>query len=157
MHPNEQLLNKFYQSFQNRDYHSMNECYHPEATFQDPAFTLKGKQIKAMWHMLCAAGKDMKLEFRDIQADDKRGKAHWDVHYSVLIVRKINNSIDAEFKFKDGLIFEHKDSFDFQSWLTQAAGPLGVLIGGFPLLQLPLRKGVHLGLMAFIQTHPEYR
>ena len=40
MHPNEQLIHKFYTAFQNGDALTMKECYHPDIQFRDPAFGL---------------------------------------------------------------------------------------------------------------------
>ena len=52
----------------------MQSLYHPEAHFSDPVFTsLNSAEVKAMWQMLVTAGKDLKITFQDIKADDKRG------------------------------------------------------------------------------------
>jgi len=52
MHSNATLLHKLFTSLDNHDHKEMSACYHPDATFSDIAFNLKGrKQIHAMWHM----------------------------------------------------------------------------------------------------------
>ena len=110
-HANAELLTKFYSAFAMCDADTMASCYHENAEFQDPAFSLHGKkEILAMWTMLCATvnekGRDVwKLEFSGIAADDVRGKAHWEPHYRFSATgRTVHNIIDARFMFKDGLI-----------------------------------------------------
>lgn len=83
MHTNAELIKKFYTSFANRDPAGMAECYHSKVEFSDPVFPdLKGSRAAAMWKMLCERGKDLKIEFRDIDADDSSGRAHWEAWYT---------------------------------------------------------------------------
>ena len=56
MHPNAQTLQRFYTAFAQLDHATMAACYAPDATFDDEAFSLKGRdQIGGMWRMLCTA------------------------------------------------------------------------------------------------------
>jgi ketosteroid isomerase-like protein len=130
---NEQLLNRFYEAFQKKDHKTMATCYHPKVTFGDPAFThLEGWRASAMWMMLCERGKDLELEFRDIEADDKTGKAFWEAHYTFSKTGlKVHNKINAAFKFQDGLIIEHRDTFDMKKWMGMALGFKGKILGLF--------------------------
>ena len=83
MSQNQQLIEKFYSSFQKCDWASMAECYHDDIHFSDPVFPdLHGLEAKAMWHMLCGRSKDLKVTFRDVQADETTGQAHWEATYS---------------------------------------------------------------------------
>jgi hypothetical protein len=137
---NKALIGRFYTAFKQKDYATMAECYHPEAYFRDEAFELTGKEIGAMWHMLCLRGKDMTLEF---SVTDQAGKitAHWEPKYSFSQTgRFVHNIVDAEFEFKDGLIIKHIDSFDFWSWSRQALGAPGLLLGWTPLLRNKVSK-----------------
>ena len=69
MHPNAQLIERFYTAFSNRDAAGMAACYYPEVAFDDPAFPgLKGWEAAAMWTMLCERGKDLKVVFSGIEA-----------------------------------------------------------------------------------------
>ena len=43
-HANAELLNKFYTAFANLDAETMASCYHENAEFDDPAFSLRGKK-----------------------------------------------------------------------------------------------------------------
>jgi ketosteroid isomerase-like protein len=137
MHPNEELIKKFYTAFQNRDAEAMAACYHPNVTFSDPVFPdLKGADAGAMWAMLLERGKDLRLEFSGVQADESEGKAHWDAFYSFSRTgNKVHNSIDASFRFQDGKIISHRDNFDFWRWSRQALGTTGLLLGWSPFLQ----------------------
>ena len=82
MHPNEKLIFDFYTAFQKRDFGTMKSFYHPEATFRDPVFRLAGKEVGAMWHMLCERGRDLEITFSGIRADHEKGQVHWEAYYS---------------------------------------------------------------------------
>lgn len=152
MNPNAALIHTFYTAFRNKDFQTMGACYHPEATFKDEAFDLRTvEEIRAMWEMLCTRGKDLKLEFRDVKAGDTTGSAHWDAWYSFSKTgRKVHNSIDAAFAFKDGLIFRHRDRFSFYRWSRQALGMPAVLLGWLPFFQKKVRKTAMEGLRNFM-------
>jgi len=152
MHPNAQLIEKFYTAFQSRDADAMCACYHPEVTFTDPAFgTLHGAQAASMWRMLVERGKDLQVTFRDVQADETRGSAHWEARYTFSKSRRpVHNIIEAEFVFKDGLILQHTDRFSFSRWASQALGSLGALLGWTPFLQSAVRKNALRGLEKFM-------
>lgn len=152
MHPHAQLIERFYQAFQKRDGAAMARCYHPEVHFSDPAFPdLRGARAGAMWTMLCAKGKDLRLEYRDVQADDRTGSAHWEAWYTFSKTgRPVHNQIDARFEFRDGLIVRHQDRFDFHRWASQALGPAGRLLGGFGFLRRKVQAMAAKGLDEFI-------
>ena len=87
MHPNAQTLQRLYTAFAQLDHATMAACYAPDATFDDEAFSLKGRdEIGGMWRMLCAATKKpgaaehWKLAFSGIDADATSGKAHREAH-----------------------------------------------------------------------------
>lgn len=137
MHPNAALITRFYEAFAARDGAAMAACYHPEATFSDPAFPgLKGKEPGAMWCMLTERASDLAIRFRDVQADDTSGSAHWDADYTFATTgRFVKNEIDAKFTFRDGLIATHVDTFDFWRWSRMALGAPGLLLGWSGFLQ----------------------
>jgi ketosteroid isomerase-like protein len=141
MHPNEELIHRFYSAFQKRDAATMVACYHPEIEFSDPVFThLKGPRAGAMWKMLCERGADLKIEFCDVGADDQNGAAHWEAWYTFSTTgKKVHNIIDASFEFRDGKIVRHTDRFDLHRWAAQALGLTGKLLGGTGFLQNKIR------------------
>ena len=151
MHPNAQVITRFYEGFARRDAEAMAACYHRDIEFSDPVFTdLKGNAAGDMWRMLCARAADLAVRFEVKSADDKRGAAHWDADYTFTKTgRKVNNRIDAEFEFQDGLISRHKDQFDFWRWSRMALGTPGVLLGWSPVIRNKVRAQAAEGLAAF--------
>ncbi|MBK5229126.1 MAG: nuclear transport factor 2 family protein [Actinobacteria bacterium] len=105
MTANEGLIHRFYSAFQKQDAETMAGCYRPEVHFSDPVFTdLLGEEAGDMWRMLCSRATDLRIEFRDVTADEDRGSAHWEAWYTFSTGRKVHNVIDASFEFSDGLI-----------------------------------------------------
>ena len=129
---NNQLIEQFYNAFQQLDADKMISCYHEDITFHDPAFVnIQGNRAKGMWRMLCQNAVDLSVEFSNVKADDEIGSAHWEAHYTFSKTgRKVHNKIDASFKFKDGKIIDHKDDFNLRKWSGQALGLQGMLLGG---------------------------
>lgn len=152
MHPNAQLIERFYAAFARRDWAGMAACYHPEVHFSDEAFDLHGADAGMMWRMLLTNGKDLTLEYSGIEADDRTGRAHWDARYTFSATgRKVLNRIDASFEFRDGLIVRHVDRFDFWTWSRQALGTPGLLLGWSGFLKSKVRAKAAAGLAAFKQ------
>jgi hypothetical protein len=149
------LIDRFYRSFQQRDYRGMIACYHPDVAFSDPVFTdLRGWRAAAMWRMLCERGTDLALTFAGIAADDQGGRAHWEATYTFGAARrKVVNIIDAEFGFADGLIIRHRDRFNLWRWAGMALGAQGALLGWFPPVQNAIRRQAGRSLEEFIRKH----
>lgn len=137
-----QLLETFYTAFKNLDAESMVNCYHDEVVFEDPAFgILKGDHAKNMWRMLCKSqkGKDFKITFSNIEANDYKGSAHWEAFYTFSKTgRKVHNVIEAHFEFKDGKIIKHTDDFNLHKWAKQAMGFKGLLLGNTKFFKVKL-------------------
>jgi ketosteroid isomerase-like protein len=131
MHPHAVLINRFYEAFTERDGAGMSECYHPEIEFSDPVFPqLRGEQAGNMWRMLCERGKDLRVEYRDVEANDASGQAHWEAWYTFSATgKKVHNIIEARFAFRDGKILRHRDAFSFYAWARQALGATGLILG----------------------------
>lgn len=149
MTTNEQTIQKFYKAFQNKDYKTMQGCYGDNATFTDPVFTnLNAAEARAMWEMFCIKSKEMKIEFRNITADETKGKAEWIATYVFSSTgKKVVNRITANFVFENkpgvkgtGKIVKHTDSFNFYKWATQALGPTGFLLGWTPMVKNKVQK-----------------
>ena len=116
--------------------------YAAEVRFSDPVFpALRGDQARAMWRMLCARGKDLRIEFGEVRAGDHTGSAHWEAWYTFSATgRPVHNVIEARFTFANGLITTHTDSFDLYRWSRQALGVKGTLLGWTPLVQGAIRR-----------------
>ncbi|MCP3137319.1 nuclear transport factor 2 family protein [Pyxidicoccus xibeiensis] len=155
MHPHSQLLTDFYSAFQRRDAQAMAACYHPDAEFSDAVFIgLRHGGVTSMWRMLLERGKDLEVTFRDVQADDRTGRAHWDARYTFSASgRKVLNRIDAEFEFRDGKILRHRDRFDFWTWSRQALGPMGLVLGWSPLLRNKVQFQARKSLEKYMKEH----
>ena len=145
------LIARFYGALGRRDATAMAACYAPDATFTDPVFgTLDAAGAAAMWRMLCARGRDLRVESSRIAADDAKGRAHRRATYSSgPTARPVVNEIDAAFRFRRGLIVEHVDSFDLRRWATQALGLSGRVLGLPPLLAPMVRKQAAASLAAW--------
>jgi ketosteroid isomerase-like protein len=152
MNANEALITRFYTAFQNKDVATMQECYSDQATFSDEAFVnLNAKEVRAMWAMLIKGGKDMRIEFKDISADELGGKAHWDAYYTFSATgRKVLNQIDASFVIENDKIVKHTDHFDFYTWSKQSLGLTGFLLGWTSFLKNKVRKQASAKLAAYM-------
>ena len=147
------LIESFYTAFKQKDYQSMARCYHPEAYFKDEAFELTGKEIGAMWHMLCERGKDMTMDF-SVSENNGKVTAHWEPKYHFSQTGNfVHNIIDAEFEFRDGKIIKHIDSFNFWRWSRQALGAPGLLLGWSPFLRSKVSKMAMCNLHKFMQKN----
>jgi ketosteroid isomerase-like protein len=150
-HANAELIDRFYTAFARRDAAGMAACYHADIVFSDPVFPeLRGAEAGKMWAMLCERGTDLKLEHRDVSADDRTGKARWDAWYTFSATRrKVHNQIAARFELRDGLIVRHVDDFSFYRWSRQALGPAGLLLGWTPLVKNKVRRQAAKGLAEY--------
>ncbi len=141
LHPNAQLLQRFYGAFAAKDAATMIACYAPDAHFADPVFDLRGAEVRAMWTMFCERGRDMKIEWRDITANAATGSAHWEPHYTFSVTgRPVHNRIDSAFTFRDGLIGTQRDTFDLWRWSRMALGVKGALLGWTPMVRNAIRS-----------------
>ena len=151
-------IKRLYAAFAQLDAEAMAACYAPQASFDDEAFSLRGRaQVGAMWAMLCEAvntkGRDVwKLEVSQITDHS----AHWEPTYRFTATgRMVHNIIDAEFEFDSaGLITRHRDRFDFWRWARQALGTPGLLLGWTPLLRSKVRAQAAKNLARFMASRP---
>ncbi|MCB9749285.1 MAG: nuclear transport factor 2 family protein [Myxococcales bacterium] len=152
MHAHAELITRFYDAFAAKDGEAMAACYHDDVRFSDPVFPeLRGSDAGDMWRMLTSRATDLELEVSNITGDDARGGAHWEARYTFSATgRKVHNVIDASFRFKDGLIVEHVDDFDFYRWSRMALGPAGVLLGWTPIVRNKVRAQAGEQLRDFI-------
>ena len=152
MHPNIDLIRKFYTFFQSRNADGMIACYHAEVVFSDPAFgILKGKEATSMWRMLCERGRDLDIQFGEIHADNEKGSARWEAWYTFSKSgHRVHNKINSNFVFQGGKIIRHTDRFNLWRWSSQALGPLGTFLGWTPFVQSAIRKEARRGLDHFI-------
>ena len=149
---NQQLITNFYSSFQNKDYKGMQECYADNATFSDEVFVnLNASQVKAMWEMLCVKGKDLRLDFKNVQTNGALGSVEWIAYYTFSgSGRKVVNNVKASFVFENGKIIKHTDVFQFYKWSRQALGITGALLGWTDFFKEKVRLGAMKNLNDFM-------
>ena len=153
MHPNEILIRHFYEAFARKDYKTMQDAYHEDASFSDPVFhNLSAAEARAMWKMLLTSAKDLTIAFDNIRADDREGACHWEARYTFSGTgRKVHNIIKARFEFSEGKILRHDDDFSFWKWSRMALGGPGWLMGWSPYLLNAVRRKVKGRLKRFIE------
>ena len=149
---NKELIEKFYTSFSEGNASEMNACYHKDIVFQDPAFgILKGERAMKMWKMLLSNKKaGLEVTFSNIQTTSNAGSADWVAEYTYG-KRKVINKIHAEFKFKEGKISEHTDTFNIWKWSKQALGGIGYVLGWTPFMKNKIQKMTNRKLDYFIK------
>lgn len=156
MHPNAELIQRFYHAFNLRDADAMAACYGADVVFEDPAFgELHGAEVAAMWRMLCARASDLQVDATDIQAGDTHGSARWEARYPFTQTgRRVHNIVDARFGFHDGLIVEHRDVFDLWRWTRQALGVPGWLLGWSDFMRRKVQAQARANLRRYLASTP---
>lgn len=149
-----ETIHRFYDAFAKMDAETMAACYADDVTFSDAVFIgLRGEEARDMWRMLCSRATDLVVEKSKVRMEGDVGHAHWDARYSFGQPggkkRPVLNRIDATFKFRDGLIVDHRDDFNLYAWTRMALGPVGIFMGWTPMVQNAVRKQARGGLKAF--------
>jgi hypothetical protein len=155
-------IETLYTALRQLDGAAMASCYVADASFEDPAFNLRGRErIGGMWRMLTEAtrakGREVwRLDFSAVEAQGQSGSAHWEAHYRFAATgRMVHNRVDARFQFNaDGKIVRHVDSFDFWAWSRQALGTPGLLLGWTPMLRNKVRAQAAAKLDQFLAKTP---
>jgi ketosteroid isomerase-like protein len=137
-----------------RDGAAMAACYAPDASFTDPVFELRGREIGAMWTMLCARARDLAVECANVTADGAQGRSDLDARYLFTATgRRVHNRIHSEFTFDGGRIAVHRDHFDMSRWLRMAIGPVTLLPGMSRVLARRVRTQARRSLDEWIERH----
>jgi ketosteroid isomerase-like protein len=150
---NAELIERFYAAFDRRDGDAMAGCYAPDATFRDPVFgELNGPEIGAMWRMLTGRAPDLSVELVEHDVGESEGSARWIARYTFSQTgHPVINDVQAQFRFRDGLIVEHFDRFPFYRWARQALGTQGKLLGWMPRLRLTVHREARAALSRAMQ------
>jgi len=136
-----EVIERLYGAFSRGDGDTMATCYHPDVHFSDPVFPdLNGPEVMTMWRTLLTRSDDLEIILGEHSAAGDTGSAHWTGRYTFSSTgRKVVNEIDAKFRFEDGLIIDHHDTFDFWKWSRMALGTPGLLLGWSPVLKKKVR------------------
>jgi ketosteroid isomerase-like protein len=154
MQENKEVIERFYSAFQKLDYRTMNDCYSQDIVFSDPVFlVIRGDYVFAMWEMLCKNAKDFSLTYSDIELlDDEYATCRWTASYTFSKTgRPVVNKIKAYMKLKDGKIIEHSDAFRLSTWIGQALGLKGKLLGWTGFMKRAVQKNAKRNLLKFIE------
>lgn len=147
-------IEAFYAAFARLDGAAMAACYDENASFDDEAFSLRGRrEIGGMWQMLTDAARTHSQGVWKIDVSQVTERsAHWEAHYIFSATgRRVHNIIDAEFEFNDkGLITRHRDRFEFWRWTRQALGAPGLLLGWTPMLRAKVRSQAAANLKRYL-------
>jgi ketosteroid isomerase-like protein len=149
--PQSTVVTRFYEAFAGRDATSMAACYHPSATFEDPAFGLLDRETAcAMWAMLLGRSADLVVTHHITGETGQLVTAQWEARYTFTRTgRPVLNRIEATFTLEDGLIRTHRDCFSFWAWARQAFGAPGLLLGWTPWFQARVKAEALRALSAY--------
>ncbi len=142
MADNDRLIRRLYEAMDRHDGEAMAGLYDPDGRFHDPAFgELTGEEAGAMWRMLTGRAEDLSVELAEHSAEGDIGAARWIARYTFTRTgRPVVNDVEARFRFANGRIAEHDDSFSLWRWARQAMGPAGLVLGLPPMSALLRRR-----------------
>jgi ketosteroid isomerase-like protein len=149
---NAAVIQRLYEALDNQDGEAMAACYTADARFTDPVFVdLEGREVGAMWRMLCERSDDLSVDLVEHGAEGDDGWARWIADYTFTQTgRHVTNDVRAAMRFRDGLIAEHRDGFSLHRWTRQALGTPGLMLGWTPLVQRPVRRRARESLDEFL-------
>ena len=128
----------YFEAFSRGDAATMAKQYAPNATFDDPIYSLRGQaDIGHMWTSLLKTGKNLKLSSKVLESNGDQVKVAWTADYT-LFGRKVHNESVTTMQVKDGKITSQKDDWSWSKWAKQAF-PLGGLVDFKPVKSLLLK------------------
>jgi hypothetical protein len=153
-HPNAMLIDRLFTALTEHQPDTIASCYHPDASFEDIAFRLRGRgEIHDMWRMICLGGSEIVATYEILQADENTARVRLVDDYKFgKDKRRVVNVIDSRFAFRDGLIVEHHDTCDPRAWGAAALGGVpGFIAGRVPFVR---RFMAGMKLKKFLREHP---
>lgn len=153
MSSNRELIEKFYQSFQNRDFEAMDNCYDDNIVYFDPLYHfLNGSNVKFMWKFRYANTNHFNLDFEQIKTDDEE---YFTIEYRIRYVSEetgnvVDQSIKSYIRISSGKISEHSEAFSIHQWSSMVYGGIAKLIGWNRFYQNRLKKNARKKLLNFI-------
>jgi ketosteroid isomerase-like protein len=133
-HRNAQTIRRLYAGIKAHNVDEIAACYAADAYFEDIAFKLRGKpRVMQMWQMICTKTKPEVTTERDLSteplppptADDETGQGCWRAKYFFGKTetdkgRPVDNTLTSKFRFRGGLIVDHRDDCNVLAWAWQA-------------------------------------
>jgi limonene-1,2-epoxide hydrolase len=134
-------VEKFWKALAQSDGEAMARCYARDATFRDPVFRLRGKDVGAMWRMLMPPGSAVQVTTQPLARHRDTVTGRWGATYTFPATgRAVHNRITSTFTVERGRIVHQRDRFSFWRWSRMALGPVGLWIGWTPLVRVQVRK-----------------
>jgi|AntRauTorcE11898_2_1112593.scaffolds.fasta_scaffold21693_2 hypothetical protein len=153
--PFTEIPKKLYQALNDRDYKSMWKLYAMDATFSDPAYgSLKGDEIKAMWHQICVRNTDLEAEILSVTQNDAQTISYsWKASYTHAMYNgEIENVINGEITVdKNGNILSQHETYSLWKWFSMAIGIAGKLLGWRTSMRENLQRSVRKSLDDFME------
>ncbi len=138
-----EVATRYFEAFSRADAAAMASLYAPNATFQDPIYSLEsGPAVGSMWTKLFKAGKDLHLSSKVLSESGDTVKVAWVADYRVF-GRPVHNEAVSQLQVREGKIVSQRDDWSWSKWAKQAL-PLGPLVDFAPvkaLLLAVLRSG----------------
>ncbi|MBL8113653.1 MAG: nuclear transport factor 2 family protein [Acidobacteria bacterium] len=141
-----EVVTRFYDALTRRDGETMAACYAENATFDDPAFSLRGADCGKMWIGLMRRAKDFSAQYTIAKAGSGTATVEWTARYLFGGKNPVTNVILSELVLENGRIVKQVDTFDFPRWAGQALGLPGKLFARFAWFQAKVRKKAAAGL-----------
>jgi ketosteroid isomerase-like protein len=127
-HANAQTIRRLYAGIKAHNVDEIAACYADDAYFEDIAFKLRGKpRVMQMWQMICTKTKPEVITepLPPPTADDETGRGCWRAKYDFGKTetdkgRPVDNTLTSTFRFRGGLIVDHRDDCNVLAWALQA-------------------------------------
>ena len=125
------VIRRLYAALAGRDPDGMAACYAPGARFTSPLYPdLRGPEVAAMWRLFCDQARGLEVHVHDVDGGRGFGSAQWLLRYEHGPTgRKVECRGEGRFALRDGLVTDHADLYDLHSWMAQALGWKGRLMG----------------------------
>ncbi len=139
-------LTHLYDAFARRDGTAMSDLYAEDATFEDPVFRLRGRDIGRMWVGLTRQAREFAISYSITELRAGSGTVEWTARYLFGGRRPVVNTIRSEIELEKGKIVRQRDLFDFPAWASQALGLPGRLFGRFDWFRRTVSRRAARGL-----------
>lgn len=127
----------------------LRSLYHPKAEYMDELFSLKYREILALWYSCMLPEMKLEVKVKSIEQFKDVVVTKWTISYTISSInRRITLDEIGRFEFEDGLIIRHTDKYSFHSWCTQALGVAGMLASWSKWLRSKVRNQAYSSISA---------
>lgn len=151
-----QTIQKLYEALSNKNHVAMSALYHPQASFTDGIFNVKGKKIEGMWHFMGTIAQDFSLKVNSIEEKGDHFEVKWESFYK-LGENNIHNVLQTKIKFQNNQIIDQQDSFSFYRIASQTGGLKGRLLGWLPAAKEAIKGKMVAAFDKFLVQYPAYQ